>query len=205
MSKRWKPTKDTDYWIVSTSNGRLSAQEICWNNDIIDNRLYDTFNCFETLAEAEAAVEVVQETLKDIALGRRVKEKSEDTECSAEKDTKATCPKKILEIKDTVFNQTFLIYIGHTFREYYKEVTGDDYVGDASVIKGYSINTDRSEICLWIASIDDTPTLVHELQHAMQYALYSRCAVNRDENELPAYYMEFLVRETLGMLRRLDQ
>ena len=118
-----------------------------------------------------------------------------------EKPTKATCPKKILEIKDTVFNQTFLIYIGHTYLEYYKEVTGEDYVGDENVIKGYSINTDRAEICLWVASIDDTPSLVHELQHAMQYALYSRCGVNRNEDELPAYYMEFLVRETLELIR----
>jgi hypothetical protein len=176
-----------------------------WDDDSIDRRLYDTYNCFKTQDAAEAAAKAVRETLKDISLGRRAEEQSEDTVCPAEKDTKSQCPKRILEIRDTVFNQTFLIYIGHTFLEYYKEVTGDDYVGDDNVIKGYSINTDRAEICLWVASIDDTPSLVHELQHAMQYALYSRCDVNRNENELPAYYMEFLVRETLEMIRRLDR
>lgn len=279
--KRWKPTKGTFYWIVSTSNGSLYSTDICWENDLVDKRLYDNFNVFKTRDEAEAAVKAVRETLEDIACGRRAKEKSEDTGCPTEKatekqdsskeshevkadaikltpavfnhpecppwanfasvssegrvlfhsdrdspgaeryigvfdntdwensmiekPTKSSCSKKILEIKDTVFNQTFLIYIGHTFLEYYKEVTGEDYVGDDNVIKGYSINTDRAEICIWIASIDDIPTLVHELQHAMQYALYSRCDVNRNENELPAYYMGFLVRETLEMLRRLDQ
>lgn len=275
--KRWKPAKNTHYWIVSTSHGGLSAQEMSWDNDNIDKRLYDTYNCFKTQDAAEAAIKAVQKTLKDIVIGRRAEEKSKDTECPAEKDTKKQdphkvsqevkvdaikltpeifyhpdCPpwanfasvssagrvlfhadrdspgaesyigvfdntdwensmiekptkvqdpKKILEIKDTVFNQTFLIYIGHTFLEYYKEVTGDDYVGDDNVIKGYSINTDRAEICIWIASTNDIPSLVHELQHAVQYALYSRCGVNRNENELPAYYMEFLVRETLELLR----
>ena len=279
--RRWKPTKNTSYWIVSTSGGKLSVGEMSWDNDNIDKRLYDNFNCFKTKDVAEVAVKAVREALKDIALGQRVEEKSEDTGCPEEKvskeqdspevstkakvnaikltpevfnhpecppwanfasvssagivmfhsdrdspgakryigifdntdwknsmierPTKASCPKKILEIRDTVFNQTFLIYVGHTFLEYYKEVTGDDYVGDANVIKGYSINTDRAEICLWVASIDDTPALVHELQHAMQYALYSRCGVKWNENELPAYYMEFLVRETLEMLRSLDR
>lgn len=280
--KRWKPTKGTFYWIVSISGGNLHATDIRWEDDLVDKRLYDNFNVFKTRDEAEAAVKAMQETLKDIALGERIEEKSEDTGCTPEKDTKkqdshkvsqevkvnaikltpevfdhpecppwanfasvssegivlfhsdrnspgaeryigvfdttdwensmiekptkAQCPKKILEIKDTVFNQTFLVYIGYTFLEYYKEVTGDDYVGDDNVIKGYSINTDRAEICLWVESIDDTPSLVHELQHAMQYALYSRCGVNRNENELPAYYMEFLIRETLAeLLRGLDR
>lgn len=198
--KRWKPTKGTRFWIISTSNGNLYATDVCWENDLVDKRLYDNFNCFQTRDAAEVAVKAVQETLKNIALGRSPEEKREDTECSVEKDTKAPCSKRILEIRDTVFNQTFRIYIGYNFLEYYKEVTGDDYVGDDNVIKGYSINTDRAEICLWIAYVDDIPTLVHELQHAMQYALYSRCDVKRNENELPAYYMEFLVRETLELL-----
>lgn len=105
--------------------------------------------------------------------------------------------KQIIKIYDPIFRQTFLIFCNYSFQDFHKEVLGEDYNGDCTVLNGYSINTDRSEICIWLKDYNDTPALIHELQHAMQYALYDRCYVDRREAELPAYYMEFLSREFL--------
>jgi hypothetical protein len=102
-----------------------------------------------------------------------------------------------IKVYDQIFRQTFLLYCNYEFNVFYKEVLGEDYNGDCNVLNGYSINTDRSEICVWLKDYNDIPALIHELQHAMQYALYDRCYVDRREAELPAYYMEFLSREFL--------
>jgi hypothetical protein len=61
-----------------------------------------------------------------------------------------------------------------------------------------AINTDEAEICIWVHNPQDIPTLVHELTHAMQFALYDRCYVDHREAELPAYYMEFLTNEFIN-------
>jgi hypothetical protein len=102
-----------------------------------------------------------------------------------------------IKVYDPIFRQTFLLYCNYEFNVFYKEVLGEDYSGDCTVLNGYSINTDRSEICIWLKDYNDIPVLVHELQHAMNFALYDRCYVDRRESELPAYYMEFLTSEFL--------
>ena len=95
---------------------------------------------------------------------------------------------------DPIFRQKFLLYHDCDFNEFHKEVTGGDYDGNANVIEGYTINTDESEICIWVKDIKNIPALIHELCHAMQFALYSRCLVDHREYELPAYYLEFLTK-----------
>lgn len=103
----------------------------------------------------------------------------------------------IIKVYDPIFRQNFLLYCNYDFNIFYKEVTGEDYNGDCTVLNGYSINTDRAEICIWLKDYNYIPALIHELQHAMQYALYDRCFVDRREAELPAYYIEFLTSEFL--------
>jgi hypothetical protein len=100
-------------------------------------------------------------------------------------------------VYDPIFRQKFLLYCGYKFMDFYKEVTGESYDGDVGVLSGYCINTKNAEICIWLNDYTYIPALVHELQHAMQYALYERCFVDRREAELPAYYMEFLTSEFL--------
>jgi hypothetical protein len=102
-----------------------------------------------------------------------------------------------IKVHDPIFRQTFLLYCNYEFSVFYKEVLGEEYGGDCGVVSGYCINTDHSEICIWLKDYNDIPSLIHELQHAMQYALYDRCYVDRRESELPSYYMEFLSREFL--------
>lgn len=105
--------------------------------------------------------------------------------------------KRIKRIYDPIFRQTFLVYIGYDFQVFFEEVTAEQYKGNPDVLNGYTINTDVSEICIWVRDIDNLPAVVHELVHATQYALYDRCYVDRREAELPAYYIEFLLAEIL--------
>jgi len=49
-SKRFKPNIDDTYWIINIWG---NVDFTCWNNTVIDNQLYNTNNCFETLEEAE--------------------------------------------------------------------------------------------------------------------------------------------------------
>lgn len=105
--------------------------------------------------------------------------------------------KRIIEIHDPIFRQTFLVYIGYDFQVFFEEVTAEQYKGNLDVLGGYTINTDVSEICIWVKDINNLPVLVHELCHATQFALYDRCYVDRREAEIPAYYMEFLLSEIL--------
>jgi oligoendopeptidase F len=72
------------------------------------------------------------------------------------------------------------------------------------VLDGYCINTESSEICIWLNDYKSIPTLVHELQHAMTFALYDRCFVDRREAELPAFYMEFLISEFLELSKNME-
>ena len=83
--------------------------------------------------------------------------------------------KRIKRIYDPIFRQTFLFYIGYDFQVFFEEVTAEQYKGNLDVLGGYTINTDVSEICIWVRDIDNLPAVVHELVHATQYALYDRC------------------------------
>ena len=100
-------------------------------------------------------------------------------------------------VHDPIFRQNFILYCGYEFADFYKEVMGVEYTGNVGVINGYCINTKSAEICIWLADHTCIPALIHELHHAMQFALYDRCFVDRREAELPAYYMEFLTSEFL--------
>ena len=93
--KRWKPTKGTKYWVVRMSHGDLYSADVRWDDDLMDKRLYGSFNCFKTRDEAAVAVKAMKETLKDIAAGRRVAVKSADTECPAKKATKKQYSHKV--------------------------------------------------------------------------------------------------------------
>ena len=104
---------------------------------------------------------------------------------------------KFKEIYDPIFKQNFLIYYDCEFQEFHKEVTGEEYKGNIGVLDGYTINTDDAEICVWLRDICCIPVLIHELCHAMRFALYDRCYIDCKEAELPAYYLEFLVNEVL--------
>ena len=113
--------------------------------------------------------------------------------------------KKIIVVHDPIFRQKFLLYCNYDFKTFYKEVTGEDYSGNDGVLSGYCINTENAEICIWLNDYTYIPALAHELQHAMQYALYERCFVDRREAELPAYYMEFLMSEFLKSYKDIEQ
>lgn len=111
----------------------------------------------------------------------------------------------IVKIHDPIFKQTFLVYCNYSFDAFHKEVLNKDYNGEngvCDVLDGYCINTDNAEICIWLKDHTNIPAIIHELQHAMQYALYDRCFVDSREYELPAYYMEFLIREFLELSTR---
>ena len=101
---------------------------------------------------------------------------------------------RIETVKEPIFKQRFLLYSDCEFADFYKEVTGDKFDDDSSVFCGHCINTPNAEICIWVKDRNDMPTLVHELLHATQFALFSRCWVNNKESETPAYYLEFLLK-----------
>lgn len=62
--KRWKPTKGTRYWVVSSDSVKFIVMETHWDDDNADKQRYASFNCFETRAKAEAAVKAMQQTLE---------------------------------------------------------------------------------------------------------------------------------------------
>lgn len=51
-SKRWKPKKDEIYYFVDDYMEN-EVRDAVWENDGIDNKLYNIHNCFETRGEAE--------------------------------------------------------------------------------------------------------------------------------------------------------
>ena len=112
---------------------------------------------------------------------------------------------EFIKIHDPIFRQNFLISYDCSFKDFFKQVLNEEYEGNPDVIKGYCINTDTSEICIWLADIDDIPTAVHELQHAMQFALYNRCNVDYREQEVPAFYMEFLTNSFLTESKKIKE
>ena len=112
---------------------------------------------------------------------------------------------KLIEIHDPIFRQNFLIFYDCSFKDFFKQVLNEEYEGNPDVIKGYCINTDTAEICIWLADINDIPTAVHELQHAMQFALYPRCNVDYREPEVPAFYMEFLMSSFLKETQKIKE
>lgn len=113
--------------------------------------------------------------------------------------------KQIIKIYDPIFRQTFLIFCNYSFQTFHKEVLNEEYKGNVNVLDGYCINTDSAEICVWLNDYKSIPTLVHELQHAMTFALYDRCFVDRREAELPAFYMEFLISEFLELSKGMEK
>ena len=59
--KRWKPVEGVRYWFIN----KHSADYYFCHNDEEDNELYESYNCFKTEEEAQQALELVKETLKN--------------------------------------------------------------------------------------------------------------------------------------------
>ena len=61
QSKRWKPNKDEKYWSVNDCGG---MSMLYWDNDVADNWLYLTNNCFKTKKEAEEHKKQIEYTAR---------------------------------------------------------------------------------------------------------------------------------------------
>ena len=114
---------------------------------------------------------------------------------------------KMLKIHDPMFSLPISLFVGswEDFVKMKKKIFGEKDKSDAG--RGGHTVSDGCQTVMWIADIEKAqsfPTIVHEVfHHAMNVAHFRGVPLEKDNDEVFAYYVEMITRNIIREVVKL--